>query len=64
MNEMFAGKQAAQICRKLEDTPSVLLPRIKRAGTINPIKGPVTYQGQCCRIISINSYLNYKHSCL
>src|ERR1017187_1611335 len=32
--------------RRLLETPNTLLPRIKSAGTNNPIAGPATYQGQ------------------
>jgi hypothetical protein len=52
---MLAGKQAAQICRKLEERPKTLLPDSKRTGTINPINGPEIHHGQCCLNISIIS---------
>src|SRR5437868_6711588 len=51
--EILAGKQAAQICLRLDDMPKSLLPRINSNGTIKPINGPETYQGQGCLIISI-----------
>jgi hypothetical protein len=50
--EMLAGKQAAQIWRRLDDMPNALFPRIRRRGTISPINGPEIHQGQCCFIIS------------
>jgi hypothetical protein len=46
--EILAGKQAAQICRKEDDIPNALLPSSNKAGTISPISGPATYQGQGC----------------
>ena len=34
--------------RKEEEMPRGLLPNIKSAGTVNPMSGPATYQGQGC----------------
>ena len=42
---IFPGKQAAQICLKLLDIPSILLPASIRRGTVKPIIGPATYHG-------------------
>jgi hypothetical protein len=56
---MFAGMQAAQICRNDEDTPNALLPIISSNGTVSPINGPATYQGQGCLIHSQNCMVNY-----
>jgi hypothetical protein len=42
----LAGKQAAQICLRLEEMPNVLFPTNNKVGTINPIIVPATYQGQ------------------
>jgi hypothetical protein len=39
------GKQAAHICRWLEEMPNFLFPKIKSAGTNKPINGPTTYHG-------------------
>ena len=50
---MLAGMHAAQTCRSDELIPNVLLPIISKPGTINPINGPATYQGQGCLIKSI-----------
>ncbi len=47
-NGMLAGKQAAQMCLNDELIPNDLLPKIKSAGTVKPISGPATYQGQGC----------------
>jgi hypothetical protein len=44
--EILAGKQAAHTCRSEEEIPNDLLPVIKSVGTISPINGPATYQGQ------------------
>src|SRR5690606_24181984 len=41
-----AGKQAAQIWRRLDEMPKCLLPSSNKAGTMSPISGPATYQGQ------------------
>ena len=43
---ILAGKQAAHTCRNEEEIPNDLLPVINSIGTINPINGPATYQGQ------------------
>src|SRR4030095_1103608 len=51
--EISAGKQAAQICRKLDERPKTLFPNNKSKGTISPINGPLTHQGQGCFKISI-----------
>ena len=45
--------QAAHTCRKDEEMPNDLLPSNNRAGTVSPIRGPATYQGQGCLIQSI-----------
>jgi hypothetical protein len=45
---MFAGKQAAHTWRRLEEIPKCLLPKISRAGIINPINAPATYHGHGC----------------
>src|SRR5439155_9413779 len=45
-NATLPGKQAAQMCRKLLEKPNDLLPRSSRTGTISPMSGPPTYQGQ------------------
>jgi hypothetical protein len=45
-NEIFAGKQLAQICLKELEIPKDLLPMINKIGTISPIKGPAIYQGR------------------
>jgi hypothetical protein len=51
--EILAGKQAAQICRREEEIPNVLLPSISKSGTVKPINGPATHQGQGCFMISM-----------
>lgn len=43
---MPAGTQAAQICLSEEEIPKLLFPKSRRAGTVSPIIGPATYQGQ------------------
>ena len=45
---IFEGKQEAQICLSEELMPNDLLPIISSAGTVKPISGPATYQGQGC----------------
>ena len=40
--------QAAQTCFSDEEMPNGLLPMNSNTGTIKPIKGPETYQGQGC----------------
>ncbi|MGN6531513.1 MAG: hypothetical protein ACTHK0_07150, partial [Ginsengibacter sp.] len=47
-NGIFKGAHAAQIWRRDEDTPSLLFPIINNKGTVSPINGPATYQGQGC----------------
>src|SRR5687767_8688583 len=47
---ILPGKQAAHICRSVEEIPNDLLPSINNNGTTNPINGPATYQGQGCLI--------------
>src|SRR5690606_13901022 len=51
-NGMLAGIHEAQTCRNDELMPNDLLPIIKSAGTVKPIKGPATYHAQGCLIIS------------
>jgi len=51
-NEISAGKQAAQICRSVDEIPKTLLPAMSRSGTISPIRGPAIYQGHGCFINS------------
>src|SRR5699024_1528512 len=49
-NSILPGIQAAQVWRKLEDTPNCLPPISSRMGTINPMSGPATYHGHgCCK---------------
>ena len=43
---MSAGKQAAQTWRSDDEIPKDLLPINKSVGTVSPISGPATYQGQ------------------
>ena len=62
---ILAGRQAAQTCLSDDDIPKALLPMSKSNGTISPIKGPATYQGQGCfihsiKFISFSFYLEYK----
>ena len=45
-NGISAGKQAAQTWRSDDEIPNDLLPISKRVGTVSPISGPATYQGQ------------------
>ena len=47
-NLIFAGIQAAQMCRKEDEIPKDLFPINNSAGTVNPIRIPATYQGQGC----------------
>ena len=53
-NGILAGIHAAHICLSDELIPKDLLPMIRSTGTVKPISGPATYQGQGCFIISIN----------
>jgi hypothetical protein len=53
------GTHAAHTCLNEEEIPKVLFPKINKAGTINPINGPATYQGQGCLINSITVMLKY-----
>jgi hypothetical protein len=39
--------------------PKDLLPMISNVGTVNPIKGPATYQGQGCLIHSKKFILKF-----
>ena len=48
----LAGKQAAQICFRLDEMPKALLPKISKIGTVNPIKIPAIDQCQGCRMSS------------
>ena len=41
------------MCRKFDEIPKCLLPKINKAGTINPMMIPAVYQGQGARKISI-----------
>ncbi|MFM2118336.1 MAG: hypothetical protein RL316_1526, partial [Bacteroidota bacterium] len=50
--EIFDGIQIAHTCLSDEEIPNVLLPRISNRGTVRPISGPDTYQGQGCLISS------------
>ena len=52
-NGMLAGIHEAQMCRSDELMPKDLFPKINKAGTVNPINGPATYQAQGCLINSI-----------
>ena len=45
-NGRFAGRQAAQICRRLDEIPNDLLPSSSSVGTVSPMQVPATYQGQ------------------
>jgi len=56
--EMLPGKQAAQICFKVEEMPKGLLPNMRSKGTINPIKGPDIHHGQGARIHSKNDVIS------
>jgi hypothetical protein len=49
--------QAAQIWRSDDDMPKALFPMINRSGTINPMSGPATYQGQGCESISTKRFI-------
>lgn len=50
---MLAGTHEAQMWRSDELIPKDLFPIINSAGTVKPINGPATYQGQGCFINSI-----------
>ncbi len=52
-NGIFAGIQAAQICRNEDEIPNVLFPRISKVGTVNPINRPAIDQCQGFFSISI-----------
>lgn len=43
---ILVGRHAAQICLSDELIPKDLLPNINNAGTVSPMSGPATYQGQ------------------
>jgi len=47
-NLTLVGMHMAQIWRKDDEIPNALLPNKSKSGTINPINGPVIYQGQGC----------------
>src|SRR5688572_5276776 len=62
---ILAGRQAAHTCLSDDDIPKALLPISKSNGTISPIKGPATYQGQGCfihsrKFIKLNFFQNIK----
>lgn len=57
-NEISLGKQAAQICRKFDEMPKCLLPKINKVGTINPMIIPAVYQGQGSRKVSNMVFLS------
>src|SRR6186997_3390752 len=64
-NEIFIGAQEAHMCRNDEEIPKDLFPKISKAGTVSPIKGPATYQGQGCfihsiKLITLNFFVNTK----
>lgn len=44
-NFTLPGTQAAQKCRRDEEIPNDLLPKIRSKGIINPINGPAMYHG-------------------
>lgn len=52
-NGRLAGIHEAQMWRNDELIPKDLLPIIKSTGTVKPINGPATYQGQGYFINSI-----------
>ena len=46
-NGMFAGRHAAQMCRRLEEIPNDLLPSSSSVGTVSPMQVPAAmYEGQ------------------
>jgi len=47
-NLTLVGMHMAQMCRNEEEMPNALLPNKSKSGIINPISGPVIYQGQGC----------------
>ena len=47
-NRILDGRTTAQIWRREEDTPKLLLPITSSNGTVNPISGPAIYQGHGC----------------
>lgn len=53
--EILAGITAAQMCRNEDEIPKDLFPKSSKTGTVKPIIGPATYQGQGFRIISNKS---------
>jgi hypothetical protein len=57
---ILAGRQAAHIWRNDEEIPKILFPKINRAGTVRPMRGPATYQGHGPDKISIIN-LNYNY---
>jgi hypothetical protein len=55
------GKQAAHICRRLEEMPNFLLPKSNSAGTNKPISGPAIYHGHGCFTKSICGGINERY---
>ena len=51
-NGILAGTHAAHTCRSDDEIPKDLLPMSKSVGTVRPISGPATYQGQGLRMMS------------
>ena len=52
MTDEIKNKLSISALRHSEEIPKVRFPRISNNGTVSPIKGPATYQGQGCLIHS------------
>lgn len=63
-NGILPGMQAAQIWRRDDEIPSRLLPMTSKRGTLKPMSGPATYQGQgcCSQCIIVNRVYVQKYS--
>src|ERR1041385_5660955 len=57
-----AGTHAAQMCRSVDEIPSLLFPISNNNGTVTPMTGPATYHGQGLYINSIEIEILFKAS--
>src|SRR5690606_16723567 len=54
---LVRGRAMEQKCRKLPEMPMLLPPIRSSKGTVRPINGPTTYQGQGCIRASLNIFI-------
>src|SRR5690606_10961924 len=65
---IFGRNTAAQTCENEDEMPNDLFPISSNNGTVSPISGPETYQGQGCDNVSIICFIpkpsNPANTCL